>query len=201
MFDEPTRVGNQQNLRGYGDAFAGRGDDLNRAIAGARAAGPATPMPVLSNIAGAGDQLPALLRVAGRTAARSCRAGRGDPAASCGPTSPHAARLRRRGAAVPPGARSRKGPSGLETAIETFPTLRPFFERHGSSSPSCSPAPARCALRAPRPRATRSRRASSGLEAVGPASTSRLTGFLRATSSASRRTRSCRSASATWSRP
>ncbi len=32
MWDEPTRVGNQQNLRGFGDAFAGRGADLNLAL-------------------------------------------------------------------------------------------------------------------------------------------------------------------------
>jgi virulence factor Mce-like protein len=32
MFDEPTRRGMQQNLRGFGDAFAGRGGSINTAL-------------------------------------------------------------------------------------------------------------------------------------------------------------------------
>jgi ABC-type transporter Mla subunit MlaD len=32
MFDEPTRKASQENLRGWGDAFAGRGQSLGRAI-------------------------------------------------------------------------------------------------------------------------------------------------------------------------
>ncbi|HEY6780015.1 MAG TPA: MlaD family protein, partial [Thermoleophilaceae bacterium] len=34
MFDDPTRVGSRGNLIGYGAGFAGRGQDLNRFIAG-----------------------------------------------------------------------------------------------------------------------------------------------------------------------
>src|SRR6185503_6321551 len=50
MFDERTRHGEQQNLRGFGDAFAGRGDDLNAAL---QSFVPlvALAVPVLSNIA------------------------------------------------------------------------------------------------------------------------------------------------------
>ena len=50
MWDEPTRVGNQQNLRGFGDAFAGRGADLNLAL---QQLVPlvANAVPVLTNIA------------------------------------------------------------------------------------------------------------------------------------------------------
>jgi virulence factor Mce-like protein len=32
MFDEPTRAGSQENLQGFGDAFAGRGADISRAV-------------------------------------------------------------------------------------------------------------------------------------------------------------------------
>jgi virulence factor Mce-like protein len=32
MFDEPTRTAMQQNLRGFGDAFAGRGESINTAL-------------------------------------------------------------------------------------------------------------------------------------------------------------------------
>jgi hypothetical protein len=32
MFDKPTRAASQQNLQGFGDAFAGRGEDLGRTI-------------------------------------------------------------------------------------------------------------------------------------------------------------------------
>ena len=39
MFDRPTRAGERLNLRGFGDAFAGRGEDLNNAIQAVRAAG------------------------------------------------------------------------------------------------------------------------------------------------------------------
>jgi len=49
MFDHKTRVGNRQNLRGFGDAFAGRGEDLNTAIQGFVPL-VANAVPVLSNI-------------------------------------------------------------------------------------------------------------------------------------------------------
>jgi virulence factor Mce-like protein len=36
MFDEPTRTASQQNLQGFGDAFAGRGPSLNQALGALR---------------------------------------------------------------------------------------------------------------------------------------------------------------------
>ena len=50
MWDRPTRAGQRLNLRGFGDAFAGRGEDLNEAI---QTFVPlvANAVPVLTNIA------------------------------------------------------------------------------------------------------------------------------------------------------
>ena len=149
----PRAIGNQQNLRGFGDAFAGRGADLNLALQ------PFVPLvanavPVLTNIAVAGDQLPALLRLAG--AARRSSPSRsavqlGELWANLGLT---LARVRGRRAPVPAGHHL-KGPSGQETLIEEASrTLRPFFRAdRRSSSPSCSPARGRSTLARRRSRA------------------------------------------------
>ncbi|HEX6459593.1 MAG TPA: MlaD family protein [Thermoleophilaceae bacterium] len=71
MFNKPTRIGQQQSLTGFGDALAGRGQDLNEAILALR------PLftnlqPVAANLAAPRTQLrqffPALGRAASITA-------------------------------------------------------------------------------------------------------------------------------------
>ena len=101
MFDKRTRVGEQQNLRGFGDAFAGRGTDLNHAL---QTFVPlvANAVPVLTNIAAPETELPALLRLAG--ARRDHRRAGGSAAGrAVGQPRPHAGSLRGRRPPVPAG--------------------------------------------------------------------------------------------------
>jgi virulence factor Mce-like protein len=65
-FDEPTRIANQQALTGYGDAFAGRGADLNEAIA---AFNPFFDFlqPVMANLANPATTLDQFFRQIGET--------------------------------------------------------------------------------------------------------------------------------------
>ena len=128
MFDKRTRVGEQQNLRGFGDAFAGRGADLNLAL---QTFVPlvANAVPVLSNIA------------APQTSFRRFFASQARAAIIVAPVALQQgelwAGLDLTLAAFADVARPflqdtiSKGPSGLETAIETFPKLRPFFRATG----------------------------------------------------------------------
>jgi ABC-type transporter Mla subunit MlaD len=124
MFDEPTRIGNQQNLRGFGDAFAGRGEDINNAI---RLFVPLVrdAVPVLSAIADPATDFD-------RFFASQARA-----AEIVAPVAVLQAELwvglsRTLGAFADisrPFLQETisKGPEGLETAIETFPEIRPFL--------------------------------------------------------------------------
>src|SRR4051812_37754625 len=128
MFDEPTRRGEQQNLRGFGDAFAGRGEDLNNAI---RLFVPLVrdAEPVLSAIADPATQFD-------RFFASQARAAR-----IVAPVAVMQAQLwanlDRTVGAFADIARPylqdtiTKGPKALDTAIETFPQIRPFL---GSSA-------------------------------------------------------------------
>ena len=124
MFSRKTRVGNQQNLRGFGDAFAGRGVDLNTAIQGF------VPLvqnavPVLSNIA------------APETNFRRFFASQAKAAQIVAPIAAIQGELWSNLdltlAAFADVARPflqetiSKGPQGQQTAIDTFPHLRPFF--------------------------------------------------------------------------
>ena len=128
IWDEPTRVGNQQNLRGFGDAFAGRGADLNRAI------GELVPLlqaavPVLTNIAAPETNFRRFFASQARAAII---------------TEPVAVQLGELwvNLSLTLGAFAdvarpflqdtiSKGPSGQETFIEVAPTLRPFFRSTG----------------------------------------------------------------------
>ena len=168
MWDEPTRVGNQQNLRGFGDAFAGRGEDLNEAIQ------PFVPLvpnavPVLTNIADPGDALRPLLRVPG---ARPRSSSRRSPCSrrAVGEPRPHDLAPSPTWRGPSSRTRSAKGPRGQETAIETFPQIRPFFRsdrrvlrraaaRRARAAQLC--ADARERVRARASRASRARPAST----------------------------------------
>src|SRR4051812_45037600 len=128
MFDHPTRIGNQQNLRGFGDAFAGRGEDLNSAI---HLFVPLVrdAVPVLSAIADPATDFD-------RFFASQARA-----AEIVAPVAALQAELwvnfARTIGAFANVARPflqdtiSKGPSGQEAAIETFPVIRPWIASQG----------------------------------------------------------------------
>ena len=128
MWDEPTRIGNQQNLRGFGDAFAGRGADLNMAL---QEFVPllANAVPVLTNIAAPETNFRRFFASQARAAII---------------TEPVARQLGELWvgldltlAAFADVARPflqetiTKGPSGQETFIQEAPQLRPFFRTTG----------------------------------------------------------------------
>jgi hypothetical protein len=128
MFDTPTRRGSQLNLRGFGDAFAGRGEDINNAI---RLFVPLVrdAEPVLAAIADPATGFD-------RFFASQARA-----ASIVGPVAVMQAELwaglDRTVGAFADIARPflqetiSKGPGGQQTAIDTFPKIRPFL---GSSA-------------------------------------------------------------------
>ncbi len=124
MFDEPTRVGNQQNLRGFGDAFAGRGEDINDAI---RLFVPLVrdAVPVLSAIADPATDFDRFFASQARTAELVA------PVAVL--QAELWVNLARTVGAFADVARPflqdtiSKGPGGQETAIETFPIIRPYL--------------------------------------------------------------------------
>jgi ABC-type transporter Mla subunit MlaD len=124
MFSEKTREAAQENLRGYGAAFAGRGESINRAIVAFK--------PLTLNAA----------RVLGNITERDTRFERffkeqGDAAGIVAPVAAIQAALfvslDRTFTAFADVARPyieqsiTKGPSGLDTATEVFPRVRPFF--------------------------------------------------------------------------
>jgi virulence factor Mce-like protein len=124
MFDHPTRVGEQQNLHGFGDALAGRGDDLNLAIQ--------TFVPLVQNA------VPVLGNIAApETNFRRFFASQARAAQIVAPIAVIQgelwANLDLTLAAFADVARPflqetiSKGPKGLQTATDTFPRIRPFF--------------------------------------------------------------------------
>jgi ABC-type transporter Mla subunit MlaD len=128
MWDEPTRVGNQQNLRGFGDAFAGRGADLNLALQ--------QLVPLVQNA------VPVLTNIASpQTNFRRFFASQAQAAIITEPVAVQLgelwANLSLTLAAFADVARPflqdtiTKGPSGQETFIEEAPKLRPFFRATG----------------------------------------------------------------------
>ena len=119
-------------------------------------------VPVLSNIADAGHQLRPLLRLAGARR-RDRRAGRGASRPSCGRTSTARSRRSRTSPGRSSRRRSRRARRACETAIETFPKIRPFFREHGGVlRRRCSPAPRRSTT----PRRPRDRRSRRGIPAL-----------------------------------
>lgn len=128
IWDEPTRIGNQQNLRGFGDAFAGRGADLNRALQ--------ELVPLLQNA------VPVLTNIAApETNFRRFFASQARAAIITEPVAVQLGELWSN-LALTLGAFAdvarpflqdtiTKGPSGQETFIEEAPKLRPFFRSTG----------------------------------------------------------------------
>ena len=174
MWDRKTRIGNQQNLRGFGDAFAGRGADLNEAI------GEFVPLvqvatPVLANIANP------------ETNWRRFFASQAEAAII---TEPVAVQLGQVWAnlsitlqAFADVARPflqdtiTKGVSGQETAIEVFPKLRPFFDANREFFATLQPGTRALSKSAP----TLARGFEEGVEGLAdsPAFNRRLSTFLR----------------------
>src|SRR5213593_2898144 len=124
MFNHKTRVGNRENLRGFGDAFAGRGEDLNTAI---QALVPLVQnaVPVLSNIAAPETNFRRFFAAPARAAqiVAPIAAIQGELWANLDLTLGAFADVAR------PFLQETisKGPQGMQTAIDTFPHLRPFF--------------------------------------------------------------------------
>jgi ABC-type transporter Mla subunit MlaD len=124
MFDDRTRRGEQQNLRGFGDAFAGRGVDLNSALqAFVPLVGVATP--VLANIASPQTNFRRFFASQARAAQIVAPVAviQGELWANLDLTIAAFANVAR------PFLQETisKGPGGQQTAIETFPKIRPFF--------------------------------------------------------------------------
>jgi virulence factor Mce-like protein len=124
MFDEPTRLANQQNLREFGDALAGRGSSINDALV---ALDPLTQnlIPVMSNLA---DPSTGLARFFGALE---------QTAAAVAPVGAEQGVLWRGLADTFDGFASiarpylqdtiSGGPAALDTAIESFPQQRPLL--------------------------------------------------------------------------
>jgi phospholipid/cholesterol/gamma-HCH transport system substrate-binding protein len=128
MFDAKTRKAAQENLAGYGNAFAGRGQGINRAI---QALVPLAinAEAVFRNITGKDARLQDFFKE------------QGDAARIVAPVAEIQgelfANLDRTFTAFAEVARPyiqqsiERGPSGLDTATEIFPKLRPFFANAG----------------------------------------------------------------------
>ena len=124
MFDEPTRVANQVNLREFGDALAGRGTSINEAIV---AFDPLTKhaIPVLKNLVDPNTRFGELFRALEQTAA------------AVAPVGEQQGQLFRNLAitfeafdaiAIPYLQDTISGgPAALDTAIRSFPIQRPLL--------------------------------------------------------------------------
>jgi virulence factor Mce-like protein len=125
IWDEPTRVGNQQNLRGFGDGFAGRGADLNQALQTFVPLVQAA-VPVLGNIAAPETNFRRFFASQARAAiiTEAVAVQLGQVWANLSLTLQAFADISR------PFLQDTitKGVGGQETAIETFPKIRPFFK-------------------------------------------------------------------------
>ena len=124
MFDEKTRVGEQQSLRGFGDAFAGRGRDINTAL---QALVPLVSVatPVLTNIAAPETNFKRFFASQARAAeiVAPVAAIQGELWVNLDLTLAAFADVAR------PFLQETisKGPKGLQTAIDTFPEIRPYL--------------------------------------------------------------------------
>ncbi len=161
IFDADTRRGAQQSLDGFGSGFAGRGRDLNEAIAELRPAAANDLEPVAANLADPRTQLARFFTRAGRHGRRGGAGGRGAGRAVRQPGH-HVHRARRRGAAVPPGvhlrgpahaghgdrASSRSSGPSCATRAAFFRELRPGVATLPAAAPSLADAfevgPGRC---------------------------------------------------------
>jgi ABC-type transporter Mla subunit MlaD len=125
MFDERTRTASQKNLAGYGNAFAGRGEGLNRAIQALVPLAKNAEV-VFKNITAPGAKFDEFFKE------------QGDAARLIAPVAEVQAELFANldltfkafaEVARPYIQQSiERGPSGLDTATEVFPKVEPFFE-------------------------------------------------------------------------
>jgi virulence factor Mce-like protein len=123
MFDARTRQASRVNLREFGNAFAGRGLDLNRAI---EALDPLLRnlTPVMTNLSDPRTRLVAFVRALDRTAAEVAPVAEQQGSLFRGLDSTFGAIDRVRADYQ----RSIEGaPSALQAAIESFPPQRPFL--------------------------------------------------------------------------
>lgn len=123
MFDERTRAAAQANLRGFGDALAGRGRSLNQAIGALR------PLledlgPVARTLAGTRANLPRFVRELADAAAIVAPAAEAQAELFVGLDRTFAAL-----ASVRPQLREAiaEGPATLDAGIRAFPVQRPFL--------------------------------------------------------------------------
>jgi virulence factor Mce-like protein len=135
-FDERTRQNSQDALNGFGEAFAGRGPDVNEAILGL------APFfrylaPVMRNLSDPSTQLDEFFRQIGRTSAQVAPVARiqaelfsnmADTFAAIG-RDPNALR-----------ATIEKNPPTLDEAIRDFPIQRPFLADFADLSRRLQPA-------------------------------------------------------------
>jgi ABC-type transporter Mla subunit MlaD len=174
MFDRPTRAGERLNLRGFGDAFAGRGESLNDAI---QEFVPlvANAVPVLTNIADPDTRWRRFFASQSRAAiiVAPIAAIQGELWANLDLTIAAFADVAR------PFLQEtiRRGPEGLQTAIETFPQIRPFFRSTGRFFAELQPG-ARALERSAPTLASAFTKGIKGLEG-SPAFNRRLSVYLR----------------------
>jgi phospholipid/cholesterol/gamma-HCH transport system substrate-binding protein len=125
MFDEKTRNASQENLRGYGSSFAGRGESLNRTIE-ALVPLATNAAKVFGVITEPGTRFENFFRSQGRAAEIVAPVAEIQAAlwASLDQTFTAFAEV-----AYPYIQQSiTRGPSGLDTATDVFPKVRPFFK-------------------------------------------------------------------------
>jgi ABC-type transporter Mla subunit MlaD len=146
MFDRRTRIGEQQNLRGFGDAFAGRGANINIAL---QEFVPlvALATPVLSNIADPQTNFRRFFASQARAAqiVAPVAAIQGELWANLDLTFAAFADIAR------PFLQETisKGPHGQEVAIQAFPKIRPFFRETQQFFANLQPGAAALASSAP----------------------------------------------------
>jgi virulence factor Mce-like protein len=130
MFDAPTRAASQQNLRGFGDALAGRGADLNRTI------GQLPPLfavlsPVMRNLSDPRTDLPSFFKELGDAARIVAPISKTDAhlfttmADTFDAISRDPGKLR---------ATIAKGPATLDAGIASMRVQRPFLQHTASFS-------------------------------------------------------------------
>ena len=140
-FDDKTRAASQSNLTEFGNAFAGRGPDLNRAI---EQLNPLLTnlVPVMQNLSDPRTQLTALRDGAGADRAHRGSVG-GDPGRALRQPRHHLPRLRQRRAPLPAGLDQRRPARARRRRSRTSRSSGRSWPTARRSSASCAPACAR----------------------------------------------------------
>ena len=149
MFNDDTRTAMQENLRGFGDAFAGRGESINTAL-GVLPALLRDIQPVAKNLASPGHAPQALLQRAGRRRAhrRARRRVAGQPVRE---PRHHVRRARRGRQAVHPGL-DHRGRAGARPGDQVVPAPAPVPAQQRAALPRAAARRQRAARRGARPR-------------------------------------------------